>query len=71
MKKQISLFMLTMLSYIKNAHDVLALQTDLNRMVSWINDWSLKLNVNKCCVVCYGSKRNIINYNYFIGNEHI
>ena len=55
----------------KNANDVLALQTDLNKMVSWINDWLLKLNNNKCQVVSYGRKRNIINHNYFIGNEQI
>ena len=58
-------------NHIKNANYVLALQTDLNKMVSWINDWSLKLNTNNCRVVCDDRKKNIINHNYFIGNEQI
>ena len=58
-------------NHIQNANDVLALQTDLNRMASGINDWSLKLIISKCRVVSYGRKRNVIKHNYFITNRNI
>ena len=35
-------------SHINSAKDVESLQSDLNSMDSWIEDWSLKLNIGKC-----------------------
>ena len=40
-------------------------------MGSWIKDWSLKLNINKCRAVSYGRKSNIVHHSYVIEGKQI
>jgi hypothetical protein len=56
-----------LISYINNTNEVNALLTDLNSMDSVIKDWSLKRN--KYRNVSDDRKSNIVEYDYFIGNE--
>ena len=58
-------------SHINNIKDVIVLQDNLNSMGSWIKDWSLKLNINKCRIVSYGRKSNIVHHSYFIEDKLI
>ena len=54
--------------HINSAKDVKSLQSDLNRMDSWIKEWFIKLNIGKCQIVSYGRKPNIAKYDCSIGN---
>ena len=58
-------------SHINSAKDVKTLQNDLNVMSNWVKEWSLNRNIDRCRIVSYGRKSNIVKYDYFIGNEII
>ena len=53
--------------YITHEDDVRKLQDDLEKIVQWLNNSMLKLNVVKCKVVSYGRKIEFKN-NYTINN---
>ena len=49
--------------------DSMGLQSDLQELVSWINQNLLKLNINKCKICSYG--KGIQSYKYFIDGTEL
>ena len=48
--------------------DKMQIQSDLDHLVSWSNNWQMKFNVGKCKVLHIGSSNDHTNYIY---NERI
>ena len=51
---------------INSKEDADQLQNDLNNLVSWENDWSMKFHPDKCKLLRITNKRNIIDASYYI-----
>uniref|UniRef100_A0A1Y1M3X1 Reverse transcriptase domain-containing protein n=1 Tax=Photinus pyralis TaxID=7054 RepID=A0A1Y1M3X1_PHOPY len=49
---------------INNINDCKCLQEDLKNIEVWCELNRLSLNINKCCVVSYGRKENLITFSY-------
>jgi len=47
--------------HILDESDGAFLQNDLTNLQSWLDKWLLKLNINKCKVVSYGSRIELIS----------
>ena len=54
---------------IESDSDCIQLQNDLNQIEKWCEDWLLKLNEGKCCVMHVGRIKNKIIHNYTINNS--
>ena len=39
--------------HIRKSEDQDNLQSDINKVKEWANEWLLKLNVEKCCSICH------------------
>ena len=54
-------------SYVKNDHDSMCLQHNINKLHQWTENWELALNIDKCAVCRFG--RNIaIKSDYYISD---
>ena len=50
---------------IRNKHDIEILQSDIDALVEWSNDWRMLFNNGKCksMTITKSGKRNVMNYN--------
>jgi hypothetical protein len=62
---------------IRNSKDRDEFQTNINRLLSWANDWKLNLNLSKCKVMHHGNKKihqdhhytlDLTDYTYILEN---
>jgi hypothetical protein len=50
--------------------DSVALQSDLNEIYNWAQEWGMEFNTVKCVVMTVSNKRNLINNNYYLNNMY-
>ena len=53
---------------VRSPEDAVALQTDLEKLSSWSNDWKLKLNPSKCKTITFTLRKKPILTSYSINN---
>ena len=53
---------------IRSPDDAVALQTDLQKLCSWSDDWKLKLNPTKCKVITFSLRKKPILASYRIND---
>jgi len=53
--------------HVRSAEDSAVLQKSCDRLFQWLNQWLLKLNVDKCKVLSIGL-RNTTNFTYYLGD---
>ena len=51
--------------------DAVTLQADLDKLVVWEKDWTMKFNPKKCKTLRVTNKRNIIEAEYSIHGENL
>lgn len=56
---------------VTSAQDSAQLQSDLNAVLSWCTTWNMTLNFSKCNTVRFTNKKNILNTNYFLGDNRL
>lgn len=54
---------------IDTPEDCTRLQGDINLVAQWFSNHKMKLNIEKCAVMTYSRKQNVILYNYSINGE--
>jgi hypothetical protein len=47
------------------------LQCDINSLQEWSDKWELSFNVQKCSVMWFTRKKNVMPANYHLANEEI
>ena len=53
---------------IKSEKDARTLQTDLDALTQWQNDWQMRFNASKCYVMRLSKKRNNIEKDFTLNN---
>ena len=55
---------------VKSTEDQKQLQSDLDKISTWCDNWQLTLNKDKCEVIHMTTKRNPLNFNYTINQSN-
>ena len=55
----------------KRDSDIKKLQTDLDRLQTWENDWQMEFNANKCQAMRISNKKNPGKPSYFIHGQEL
>ncbi|HCF9438099.1 TPA: hypothetical protein NI641_006412, partial [Pseudomonas aeruginosa] len=56
---------------VKSTEDQKQLQSDLDKISTWCENWQLTLNKEKCEVIHMTTKRNPLNFNYAINQSNL
>lgn len=56
---------------IRNESDCVSLQRNITALAEYCSENQLFLNVNKCFIISYTRKRNVITYNYHLNNSKL
>ena len=56
---------------INTHYDAMSLQLELDKLLAWCIKNGLNLNINKCKTMTYALKKNVLMYNYRIGDTTI
>lgn len=62
---------LKLVKVINTEFDCVALQNDINNLLLWCNNNFLDLNINKCRVITFSRKSNVILNSYHIGGNEL
>lgn len=56
---------------ISNPQDTSFLQSDLENLSKWCNNWQMQINVNKTKAITFGTTANLVFYDYTLNNMPI
>ena len=56
---------------ISNISDCLLLQSDINHLQAWCNEWLMELNFDKCESITFTNKPRPLQFSYYLGDNEL